>query len=127
MSLRVLIVEDEFLIALDLCATLKSFGHEVVGTAQDVTSCMREAEAHRPDIALMDIRLANGDTGIEASSRLFNELGVRCLFLSGNLDEATRDLLSAFEPVGYIGKPVMPHKLRKALANFDRDCDATPA
>ncbi|WP_404383051.1 hypothetical protein [Caenispirillum salinarum] len=57
MRLRVLIVEDEFFIAMDLQDQVEALGCRVTGTARDLESCKSVARAERPDIALMDRRL----------------------------------------------------------------------
>ncbi|WP_404382403.1 response regulator [Caenispirillum salinarum] len=118
MRLRVLIVEDEFFIATDLQDQVEELGCRVTGTAHNLESCKRVARAERPDIALMDLRLARGSSGIDASQWLRDELGVRCIFISGNLDGATRERLSAVEPIAFIGKPIIPHQLRRALVTY---------
>lgn len=123
MSLRVLIVEDEFIIALDLQDQVEALGHRVTGMAGDIETCMRSAIAEPPDVALMDLRLSGGTSGLDASRRLFEELGIRCIFISGNLDDATRETLSAVEPIACIGKPILPHQLRNALERCSRMLD----
>lgn len=115
MKLGVLIVEDEFFIALDLQDMVESLGHRVTASARDTDGCIAAARAERPDVALMDLRLAGGSSGVEASRWLYDALGVRCIFISGNLDDATRETLAAVEPVAFIGKPVLPHQLERAL------------
>ena len=116
MRLRVLIVEDEFFIALDLQDQVESLGHMVTRVARDVESCKRAAREQPPDIALMDLRLADGSSGIEASRWLFDVLGVRCIFISGNLDDVTRQALAEVEPLAFLGKPILKHQLTRELA-----------
>jgi hypothetical protein len=65
-GLRVLIVEDEFYIALDVEASLGALGHTAVGIAVSADEAVRIAEAERPDVVLMDIRLAGVRDGIDA-------------------------------------------------------------
>ncbi|WP_299840226.1 response regulator [uncultured Jannaschia sp.] len=117
--LRVLIVEDEALIAFDLEAQIEDCGYEVTDIAQDVASCQAAARRVRPDVALMDYRLKNGDSGRDAATWLREELDVPCIFLSGNLDEATRALLGPLHPVAFVGKPLLPPALRAALEKAD--------
>lgn len=116
MSLRVLIVEDEFIIALDLQDQVEELGHAVTGLARDLDSCKNAAGRVRPDLALMDLRLANGSSGIEASRWLYQMMGVRCIFISGNLDDQTRQILSEVEPLAFIGKPILTHQLDRTLS-----------
>ncbi|MEH6774167.1 MAG: response regulator [Cereibacter changlensis] len=120
MSLRVLIVEDEFLIALDLQDQVEVLGHRVTGVARDVESCKQAAGRERPDLALMDLRLAGGSSGIEASRWLYEVLGIRCIFISGNLDEVTRETLAVVKPLAFLGKPILTHQLERALSGCCR-------
>lgn len=115
MTLRVLIVEDEFFIALDLQDQVESLGHRVTGVARDVESCKRAAGREIPDLALMDLRLADGSSGVEASHWLYDALGIRCIFISGNLDDATREALAAVRPFAFLGKPILRHQLEREL------------
>ncbi|ETX29428.1 response regulator [Roseivivax isoporae] len=115
MSLRVLICEDEFFIALDLQDQVESLGHRVTGVARDVETCKAEARRERPDLALMDLRLAGGTSGIDASRWLYETLDVRCIFISGNLDAATREILAAVKPHAFLGKPILKHQLAREL------------
>lgn len=125
MSLQVLIVEDEFFIALDLQDQLEDLGHVVTGVAHDLESCKSAARNRPPDLALMDLRLANGNSGIDASRWLYDMLGVRCIFLSGNLDGQTREVLSSVEPIAFIGKPILQNQLKRELAQFLQDWGGT--
>jgi DNA-binding NarL/FixJ family response regulator len=68
-----------------------------------------------PDVALMDIRLSQGSSGIEAAREIYARHGVRCIFLSGNLDEATRNAVGPYDPIDFVGKPVLPVMLHRAL------------
>jgi two-component system, response regulator PdtaR len=63
----------------------------------------------------MDIRLAHGSSGIDAARELHAQQGLRCIFLSANLDEPTRTLLLAYDPIDFVGKPVLPILLQRAL------------
>ncbi|MFC7704162.1 response regulator [Plastorhodobacter daqingensis] len=126
MSLRILIVEDEFLIALDLQDQVEDLGHLVTAVVRDFESCKSAARKERPDLALMDLRLANGASGVDASRWLHDVLGVRCIFISGNLDDETRKALSDVEPLAFIGKPILKHQLMRELARFrDRQAPGT--
>lgn len=118
MSLRVLIVEDEFFIALDLRDQVEALGHVVTGIAKDLETCKRAAQEAPPDVALMDLRLANGASGIEASRWLYDELGVRCIFISANLDDDTRESLADVAPLAFIGKPILMHQLERELSRI---------
>jgi two-component system, response regulator PdtaR len=83
MSNRVLIVEDEFLVALNLRQTLSNLGFEPVGIAPDAETAYRLA-SQRPDFALVDINLRDGETGPQIGRRLAQEYGAVVLFLTAN-------------------------------------------
>lgn len=114
-KLAVMIVEDEFVIAMDLEMQVEAAGHDVVATARTADAAVTEARRTRPDVVLMDLRLADGSSGIDAARDLYDGWRIRCVFLSGNLDAGTRERVAAFEPLGMLSKPVTPTQLRKAL------------
>lgn len=68
--MRVLIVEDEILVAMELEETLEELGHEVVGIAPDRESALALASAADIDVALVDINLRDGETGVDIGRRL---------------------------------------------------------
>ena len=104
------------LIAFDLELQVKACGHCVVGMAVDLESCKKVARACAPDVVLMDLRLKGGERGEDLARWLRSEMGVRCIFVSGNLDEGRRARLRALDPVAFVGKPVLSTRLAEALA-----------
>lgn len=117
-ALDVLIVEDEMLIAFDLEFQVEAAGHRVVGLAQNLDTCKDVVRKSIPDVALMDMRLKGGESGADVARWLRDELNVRCIFVSGNLDDAQRERLKDLDPVAFIGKPVLPVQLTKVLTQF---------
>ena len=111
----VLIVEDEVLIAMHLELLVTGFGHEVCAIALSSAEAIAHAAAHRPDVSLMDVRLGYGGSGIEAAGELLRLYGVRSIFLSANLDEATRKSALAHDPVDFVEKPFLPILVQRAL------------
>ncbi|MGZ2383740.1 response regulator [Rhizobium brockwellii] len=103
MKQRVLIVEDEFLIALDLEATVEGMGMQVAGLANDCEQALRLAPL--ADIALVDVNLADGPTGPEIGRRLAQEHGIAVVFMSGNPEVVADGVKGA---VGVVQKPVLP-------------------
>ncbi|ARQ12654.1 response regulator CheY-like domain-containing protein (plasmid) [Rhizobium etli] len=103
MKQRVLIVEDEFLIALDLGATVEGMGMQVAGLANDREQALRLAPL--ADIAFVDVNLADGPTGPEIGRRLAQEHGIAVVFMTGNPEVVADGVKGA---VGVIQKPVMP-------------------
>ena len=114
-TLSVMVVEDELLIAMDLEMQVEAAGHRVVATAVEADEAVRKAEAERPDVVLMDLRLANGSSGAEAARRMFEGSRIRCVFLSGNLDPAACAALIVLEPYAMLSKPILATQLIEAL------------
>jgi len=117
MPLRVMIVEDEMLLALDLEDMLLDAGHEAVGQASDMHQALALAETlgGRIDVAIMDINLARGTNGVDTAAALRERWNVPCLFVSGNLDERTRERAMKWRPVGFVGKPYSEREVLSAL------------
>jgi two-component system, response regulator PdtaR len=113
--MRVLIVEDDAIVAMHLAALVAQLGHVVCAVAASATAAVERAAALRPDVVLMDIRLAEGSSGIDAARELYACQALRCIFLSANLDEATKTALLPCDPIDFVGKPILPVRLQRAL------------
>ena len=113
--LRVLIVEDEFFIALDIEGSLASLGHTIVGIAVSAETAVRMAERERPDVVLMDIRLAGSRDGIDAAEEIYDRYGIRSIFVTANTDPQTRQRAAAVNPIGFLEKPLNLQRLRTTL------------
>lgn len=118
MSLRIMIVEDEMLLALDLEDMLADAGHTVIGQASDMAQALALAETAqgRVDLAIMDINLARGSNGVETAAALRQRWDIPSLFVSGNLDERTRDLAARWAPIGFVGKPYSEREVLLAIS-----------
>lgn len=81
-GLRILIVEDEFLVAMEMETYLNHAGHEAVGMAATLEEAVAQARKTLPDFALVDIGLAQGSSGLDVASEL-RKMGIPCLFVSG--------------------------------------------
>ena len=80
--MRVLIVEDDAIIAMHLAMLVAELGHEVCATAASAAGAIALAALHNPDVVLMDIRLAQGSSGIDAAREIHAQQALRCIFLS---------------------------------------------
>ena len=108
--MRVLVVEDEFLIAMILEEDLRNAGHEVVGPFRDLPSALRAADSETFDMAILDVNL-NGEFVYPLADKLAAR-DVRFVFLSGYL---SRDLPGRFRGIGRLSKPYDPQALTRLL------------
>jgi len=113
---RIVVVEDDVSIRLDLMTHLRSGGHAVVGTADSAADAVRVIERERPDLVLMDVRLLGDRDGIDAATEIWQRFAIRSLLVSANLDTAARSKASAANPIGFLEKPYTPTRLLAAVA-----------
>jgi two-component system, response regulator PdtaR len=111
--MRILLVEDEVVVALSMELLLAEQGHRVVAHARDSRSALVLAHEKRPDLALVDVLLADGATGPELGRRLVAELKVWLIFMTANLELLPEDFAGA---LGVVPKPVADHVLTGAVA-----------
>ena len=112
---RILIVEDEAIVAMDLQGRVSALGYEVVGVAATGEEALEIAERSRPDLALMDIRLAGAMDGIAAAERARDRLGLPVVFLTAYADEDTLERAKFAEAFGYLLKPFQDRELRTTI------------
>jgi DNA-binding NarL/FixJ family response regulator len=108
--MRVLIVEDELTIALDIEAIVLADGHEVVGIARTEKEALELAP--EAEIALVDFRLADGLTGRDLARKLFKGFNIAVIYVTGN-PEAVVD--GGADGVGVVSKPQTPEKIIEAI------------
>lgn len=110
--LRILIVEDEALLAFQLEDDLIEAGHDVVGCAASARHALRLAAETDPDLALVDIHLADGPTGVDVAQTLAAKPDIAVVFMTANVKRIPEHFAGA---MGVIGKPHTAHGLRNAL------------
>jgi CheY-like chemotaxis protein len=116
--MRVLIVEDEILIALDLEMRIEGLGHEIVGTAVSEQEAVKAARATLPDLVLMDLRLVGPSSGKAAALAIRRELDIPSIILSGNVHEITEAEKAAIRPFAMLSKPLVGQQLETVLKAF---------
>ena len=102
---RVLVVEDDFLIAMQTELALTAAGFEVIGPATTAEEAVAFANEAQPVLAVMDIRLASNRDGIDAARQLYQDLGIRCIFATAHDDAHTRGRAEPYDPLGWLPKP----------------------
>ncbi|MBY3321612.1 response regulator [Rhizobium laguerreae] len=120
--MRILIVEDEFLIALELEYRLRDAGFEVIGIAATAGEALSIAASDRPALAIMDIRLTDRTDGIQAAIELNATLGVRSIFASAHTDPETRKRAAAASPIGWLQKPYQAEALINLIRQYLGQC-----
>ena len=125
MTPRILVVEDEGVVALSIEAALRGYGY-TVATAGSGEEALREAAAERPHLALMDIRLAGEPDGVEVARRLQERFGVPSLFLTAYADDQTVARARESKPLGFIVKPFEQKGLHAAIEMALQLAQASP-
>jgi CheY-like chemotaxis protein len=112
---KILIVEDETIVAWDIKETLEKLGHEVVDLAVSGTAAISAATYKDPDLILMDIRLAGDMDGITAGNEIYQRLKIPVVYLSAHADEITLARAIKTAPFGYIVKPFQSQTLQSTI------------
>jgi signal transduction histidine kinase len=112
---RVLVVEDERIVARDLAGALTEMGYEVPATVGTGEGAIEQVRDLRPDVVLMDIRLPGTIDGIQAASTVREQHDIPVIFLTAHSDDETLRRAMRTEPVGYLVKPFFAPQLRCAI------------
>ena len=121
MSLRILIVEDEQIVAADLEAKLNRLGHQVVAIASSGEEALVTAQQLRPELVLMDVRLQGHLDGTEAARRIQRLTGTPIIFITAFAEIFLREPALMYPPGLCLSKPFSIHQLRAVLeAVMDR-------
>lgn len=113
---KILVVEDEAVVARDLEQTLTRLGYNVVGVAQFAAEAVGKAAESHPDLVLMDISLQGDKDGVQAAEVIGQRFGTPVVFLTAHTDKATVARAQAAKPSGYIVKPFQRDKLHETIA-----------
>lgn len=112
---RILIVEDETIVSMDIKRTVEKLGYAVAGTASTGEEAMMKVTQLRPDVILMDIILKGKYDGIETANKIKKLLPTPVIFLTAFFDDEMLKRASITEPFGYIFKPFEEKELQIAL------------
>lgn len=124
-SARILVVEDERIVARDLEIRLKNLGYDVVGSAASGEAALQQVEQHKPDMVLMDIVLAGAMRGTEVARRIWSGWRIPVVYLTAFSDALILEDVKGSEPYGYVLKPFDSKQLHAvlqlALSRRDRE------
>jgi PAS domain S-box-containing protein len=112
---RVLVVEDEGVVATDIIDILKKLDYEPVGTVATSEKAIEQAEALEPDLVLMDIRLKGDMDGIEASEVIRQRTRSSVVYITAHADIETVQRASTTYPLGYLIKPFDENTIRATM------------
>ena len=112
---RVLIVEDQFLISEYLRIWVEAFGHDVCGIAKDADQAIKLAQAERPDIILMDMRLDGDRDGVDAAREIAKTLETRFIYVTGSSEPSAINRINEDHPFRILIKPIDPAALQSAI------------
>jgi len=121
---RILIVEDERLIALDLQRRLTQLGYTVVGIVASGAQVITAAFQLQPDLVLMDIRLQGEMDGIEAALYIQVDRSIPIIYLTAYVDDSTRQRAQATSPWGFLRKPFHVRDLQAILNRYSSELQA---
>lgn len=112
---RILIVEDEAVIAMDLEVRVKNLGYQVVGVAAQADRALVLARTKHPDLALMDVHILGERDGVEVATVMREEMNIPSVFLTAYSDDETILRAAESNPLGYLIKPIAERELRAAI------------
>lgn len=112
MTARILIIEDEALVAMELRFVLEDLGHEVVATVAAAAAAREIVRETEVDLALVDIHLSDGPTGVALGRELGQELGVSVLFMTANPGMVREGVAGT---IGVLSKPTDERAVQTAV------------
>jgi CheY-like chemotaxis protein len=112
---KILIVEDDFVVALDLKQRLEDIGHKIVGIEGDGEAAIKKTNKTKPDLILMDITLKGELDGIETAQKIQENNDIPLIYVSGYIDKKTLKRAKITKPLAYITKPFVNSGLLKAI------------
>lgn len=113
---KVLMVEDDMIIAADVSMQLTKLGYEIIGMNTSGEDALKIIEHNRPDIIIMDIILTGKMNGIETSQKILDNYQIPVIFLTSNSDDATFEQAIKTKPYAFISKPFQKSDLERTLS-----------
>ena len=113
--IKIMVVEDEVVIAMSLQRRLESLGYEVVGIFHNAEESIEMAKKLQPDLIIMDIMMPGNIDGITVAETIKAELDVSVIFLTAYTEDQLIDKAKQIEPHGYLVKPIQDRELKAAV------------
>ena len=112
---QIMVVEDEFVVAVDIQEELENLGYEVANIECSAEEAVEKVEEIKPDLVLMDVILRGKMDGIEAAEQIRSRCGIPVVYLTACTDEEILERAKITEPFGYLVKPFSINNLRSAI------------
>lgn len=114
-KIKIMVVEDEMIIAAKVAMFLSELGYEVTAILPGAEEALAHLEYHRPDLALLDIQLGGPMDGIGLAAELRNKYQLPVIFLTANADDLTFERAKTVQPFAFLQKPFRKTELQRAL------------
>lgn len=114
-TIKILIVEDEMIIAAKISLHLEQLGYEVAGIIPRGEEAVLHCRENAPDVLLLDVNLKGNIDGVETAQVLQKEMDIPIIYLTANADEATFDRAKQTRPYAFISKPYKKLDLQRAI------------
>jgi len=112
---RILIVEDEIIVATNLEESLAEMGHDVLGCVPSGEQAIELASRQRPELILMDVRLSGTLTGVEAARTIWQTLKIPIVYCTAHPDIEALEAVQTMECYGYVTKPFQSDAVRGTI------------
>jgi PAS domain S-box-containing protein/putative nucleotidyltransferase with HDIG domain len=112
---KILVVEDESIVARDIRNMLVGLGYDVTGVVASAKAAVQKAQETMPDIVLMDVMLQGKITGVEAAEQIYTKFSIPVVYLTAYADSTTVQQAKKTEPFGYIIKPFEERELQTTI------------
>jgi len=118
---RIMIVEDDYLVAAQMTDSLGDAGFEVTAIATSAEEAIAIARREKISFAIMDVRLAGKRDGIDCALELFTQHGIRCIFATAHADPQVKARAEPARPLGWVQKP---YSMASLIANVRKTLNA---
>jgi len=114
-DIKILVVEDETILALQLKMSLQKFGYSISGVEATANDAIRHVDRHLPDMVLLDIHLKGDKSGTDAGRHIWQNHHIPIIYLTSYCDNTTIKMAMDSEPYGYLSKPFRASDLKATL------------
>lgn len=114
-KVKILVVEDEIVIAANICDSLEELGYEAFAPAINYSQAVKQLETETPDIVILDIQLAGSKDGIDLAWHIKENYDIPFIFLTSNSDPATVERVKKLTPPAYLVKPFVKADLYTSI------------